>query len=105
MRKLILSAAALLTFGLASAQTGTTTTPQSQTPANTGTGQMDKAKTDPATSNDVVTKQNAKQNNNEVQPRKDEIKTQDHVKSTPSPSIVQDTVRTTKKSKRAKQRT
>jgi hypothetical protein len=90
MKKIFLSLAAMLTFGIASAQISPAQPQQTQPdPANTATDANTKAKKDANVQNDVVNPSAAPQGN-DVQPRKDELKTRDHVKSTPDPSTVKD---------------
>ena len=107
MKKIILTLAAIFIISIASAQTDPKQVPQPpQTPSTplppppSKTALKEKPLTDAEIQSDAVNKQPKKQG--EVQPRKDELKTQNHVKSTPSPGTVNDTVRTVKKDKRAK---
>jgi hypothetical protein len=100
MKKMILSLAAMLMFGIASAQTGPTTTRPVQPEApKTGMEEKDKVKKDAEIQNDVNQDPEKK-----VVPKKDELKTRDHVKSTPDPDKKKDTVATTKKVRKAKKR-
>lgn len=103
MKKIILSLAAMLTFGIASAQID---------PAQPQQTQPDPAKgVEPDTKNKVDTKVDvpidpATQNSqtgviDDTQPRKDELKTRDHVKSTPDPAIVKDKTTADTKSRKA----
>lgn len=98
MKKIILSLTALLAFSIASAQTEpkTTKNPANQTP--TTTTQPDKT----AVGGAVVDDKNKKGSDGEmIQPRKDEMKTTDHVKSTPATGTMTDTT-TTNNAKRPK---
>jgi len=97
MKKIIMTMAAVLTLSIASAQTDPKQVPQTpQTP----TTPMPPAKTDIKSKpiqdseiqTDAVNKQPKKQG--EVQPRKDELKTQDHVKGTTKP-MTADTIKPT----------
>lgn len=105
MKKIILTMAAIFTIGIASAQTDPKQVPQSpQTPSTPlpppKTEIKDKPIKDAEIQNDAVNKQPKKQG--EVQPRKDELKTQGHVKSTPMPTTVSDTVKAVKKTSKSK---
>lgn len=107
MKKIILTLAAIFTIGIASAQTDPKLVPQpAQTPSTplppppSKTALKEKPVSDAQIQVDAVNKQAKKQG--EIQPRKDELKTQNHVKGTPSPATVSDTVRAVKKDKRAK---
>jgi hypothetical protein len=101
MKKIILSLAAVLVFGIASAQTEPKQEPQITPPPPPKTVIKEtKPVKDAEIQNDAVSKQPKMEG--EVQPRRDELKTQDHVKSTPDPATVKDTVRPVKKAKMAK---
>jgi hypothetical protein len=107
MKKIILTMAAILTIGIASAQTDPKQVPQPpQTPSTPlpppppKTEIKDKPVKDAEIQNDAVTKQPKKQG--EIQPRKDELKTQGHVKSTSQPATVNDTVKAVKKNAKTK---
>jgi hypothetical protein len=106
MKKILMTLAALLTLSIASAQTDPKQVPL---PPQTPTTPMPPAKTDIKSKpiqdseiqTDAVNKQPKKQG--EVQPRKDELKTQDHVKGTTKP-VASDTIKSTKsQSKKRKQ--
>lgn len=100
MKKMILTMAAILTIGVAAAQTEPRQVPQPPTtplpPPKTEI--KDKPVKDEEIQKDGVTKEPKMQG--EVQPRKDELKTQGHIKSTPNPSTVNDTVKPVKKVKK-----
>lgn len=98
MRKIILSLGAILTMGIASAQTDPKQPAQvPQTPPPPKTELKAKQVKDAEIQKDAVTKQPKKEG--EVQPLKDEMKTHDHVKST---SKVKDTIKTVKKITKSK---
>lgn len=84
MKKVILSLGALLAFSIASAQTDPQQVqPQTQTQSQTKTTTQQNDKT--AVKGAVVNDANKTGADGEmVQPRKDELKTRDHVKSTPA---------------------
>jgi hypothetical protein len=105
MKNLILTMAAIFTVGIAAAQTDPKQVPQPPQAPSTAlpapkTEIKGKPVKDAEIQNDAVNKQPKMQG--EVQPRKDELKTQNHVKSTPNPSVVNDTVKPVKKPKKAK---
>jgi hypothetical protein len=107
MKKIILTLAAIFTIGIAFAQTDPKQVPQPpQTPLAPlpppppKTEIKDKPIKDAEIQNDAVTKQPKKQG--EIRPRKDELKTQNHVKSTSQPAIVNDTVKAVKKTPKTK---
>lgn len=92
MKKLIL-AAALFAFGAGYSQTDPKQAPQqTQNPAQTV---PDKTNQDAEIQNDVINRQATPAT--DVQPRKDELKTRDHVKSTPDPAVLKDTINQKKK--------
>ena len=82
MKKIVLSMAALFAFGIASAQTDPVPEPQ---PAPVDPATKMEVKMQP----DVVHKKDIKDDG--TQSRKDKIITQEHVKSTPDPSIAKET--------------
>lgn len=93
MKKIILTMAAVLTLSIASAQTDPKQVPQPpQTPPVKTDSKLKPVK-DAEIQKDAVNKQSKKAG--EVQPRKDEIKTREHVKSTTKPSTP-DTIRPTR---------
>ena len=99
MKKIFLSLTALLAFGIASAQTTNSTTNTTAQPKNKSTSSGMNDKTDvkgPIVQKDA-TRSGA--DGEMIQPRKDEVKTTDHVKSTPTPNTMKDTT-TTKNAKR-----
>lgn len=87
MKKIILSAIAMLAFGIASAQTDPKTPPTAPTPPSPQVTPEDKKAND-ATMNQVPATSEQRKKMDGAQPRKDELKTQDHVKSTPDPEAV-----------------
>ena len=98
MKKLILTVAAVFSLTIAAAQTDPKQVPQ---PTQTPAAQQKSTKTDikakkpikdAELQNDAVTKQQKTQG--DVQPRKDEIKTQNHAKSTSKPAVM-DTLKPT----------
>lgn len=93
MKKIILSLAAVLAFGIASAQTEPK--PVKREPAKTNS-ETDKAKKDAEIQSNIL--------GDTVQARKDEIKTRDHVKSTPDPDRKRDSVAAKKKVKKMMKR-
>ncbi len=102
MKKIMMTLGAILAFGIASAQVPPSQPQQTQPdPVPTVNGKDRKTKKDATIQQDsdpakpVTTEQ--------VQPRKDELKTRDHVKSTPEPNTVKDTAdrkKTTMKKKK-----
>lgn len=92
MKRIIVTLTALLTFGMASAQTEPK--PIKREPAKT-TEIPDKAKKDAEIQN---------MPGDTAMPRKDEIKTRDHVKSTPDRDRAKDTTATKNKVKKSKKR-
>jgi hypothetical protein len=99
MKKIFLSLAAMLVFGIASAQTEPKQQPAQPQPVNV-TDDKDKAKKDAEIQNDV----NHPNRGNEIVPRKDEIKTRDHVKSSPDTDKVKDTITVKRANKKATKR-
>lgn len=90
MKKIVLTLGAVLTFGIASAQVPPSQPQQTQPdPITTKKDAETKAKKDANVQNDVLAP-------TEAQQRKDELKTRNHVKSTPSPSITKDTINSKK---------
>lgn len=102
MKKIFLSLAAMLTFGIASAQISPTQ-PQQTQPDPVNTTNPANPKKDTNVKNDVLDPAKPLQGN-EVPPRKDELKTRDHVKSTQSPATVKDSADTRKKSMKPKRK-
>lgn len=108
MKKIILSLAAIFTMGIAAAQTDPKDPKQMPQPPQAPstpltppqTDSKQKAVKDQEIQRDGVTREPKMPG--EVQPRKDELKTQGHVKSTPKPSAVSDTVKPGKQSKKVK---
>ncbi|MHA3787618.1 hypothetical protein ACX0HA_05345 [Flavobacterium hauense] len=100
MKKILLTMAAILVLGIASAQTDPKQVPPApSTPMPPPKTELkDKPVKDEEIQKDAVNRQPKKQG--EIQPRKDELKTQNHVKSTPQPSTLNDTVKPVKKAKR-----
>ncbi|HYD90135.1 MAG TPA: hypothetical protein VEA37_01450 [Flavobacterium sp.] len=102
MKKIFITLGAVLAFGIASAQTDPKQPQQPQAPPETP-----KADIKPKSLEDAEIQNDAVSNNpkkpGEVQPRKDELKTQGHVKSTLHTEGVQDTVRPVKKAKKKRQ--
>lgn len=75
---------ALLAFGIASAQNDSPTPPPATAPAmQQMTPEIKKEKTDAKSQNQVPATSEQRKMRDGAQPRKDELKTQDHVKSTP----------------------
>ncbi|AWH85170.1 hypothetical protein HYN59_08555 [Flavobacterium album] len=99
MKRIFLSLAAVFAFGIASAQTEPKTVKPMQPEPPKTTDVKDKAKEDAEIQNDVN-----KDPEDAIVPRKDELKTRDHVKSTPDPKTVKDTVATKKKMRKSKKR-
>lgn len=104
MKKVIMTIVAVFSISIAVAQTDPKQVPQPpQTPSTPlpppKTDIKDKPVKDAEIQNDAVNKQPKPQG--EVQPRKDEIKTQNHVKSTSRPTV-NDTIKAMKKDKKAK---
>lgn len=104
MKKTFMTLAAIFSISMAFAQTDPKQVPQPpqtpSTPVTPKTEIKDKPVKDEEIQNDAVNKQPKPAG--EVQPRKDEIKTQDHVKSTSRPETVTDTVKAVKKDKKKK---
>lgn len=102
MKKIIFTLGAMLAFSITSAQTDPEQPQQPQAPPET-------PKTDiqPKTLKDAEIQNDAVSNNpkkpGEAQPRKDELKTQGHVKSTLHTEEAKDTVRAVKKPKKKRQ--
>ena len=102
MKKIIFTLGAMLAFGIASAQTDPKQPPQPQAPPETPkTDIQPKSLEDAEIQNDAVS--NNPKKPGEVQPRKDEIKTQNHVKATPRPETVKDTAKAVKPKKKKRQ--
>lgn len=105
MKNILMTLGAVLTFGIASAQIPPSQPQQTQPdPVTTKKDAENKAKKDANVQNDRLDPTRAPEGN-EVQPRKDELKTRGHVKSTPDPAITKDTInskknKTVKKAKR-----
>jgi len=106
MKRLMLALAAMLTFGVASAQINPAQPQQTQPDPADAVAPAD-AKNTADKKVDVQVDATSRQETtvDGVQPRKDEIKTEDHVKSTPDPSTVQDKEKTPVKKNRKKKRT
>lgn len=106
MKKIILSAIAMLAFGIASAQTDPKTPPVAPTPPSPQvTPEEKKANADANVQNQIPQTSEQRREMDGAQPRKDELKTRDHVKSTPDPEAVKNNSedkKMTKKSKRKK---
>lgn len=106
MKKIILSAIAMLAFGIASAQTEPKTPPVAPTPPSPQvTPEEKKANADANMQNQIPQNSQQRMEMDGAQPRKDVLKTQDHVKSTPDPEAVKNNssdVKTEKRSKRKK---
>ena len=102
MKKILLSLGALLVFGIARAQTEPKppVVPDTKKPARTTTDVVEKYKKDNTIKPDVVNRQTP-QGDDGVQPRKDELVTQDHIKSTPKPQTVKKATATKKIRKNA----
>lgn len=93
MKKIVLTLGAVLAFGLAHAQTDPQQVkPETKKTPNTETDVMKENEKDMQIRPDAVSKQQKPTNPDGTQPRKDEIITNDHVKSTPNPERVKDTV-------------
>lgn len=88
MKKLILSLAAILTFSIASAQIDPDQPQQTQPDPVKGVEPDSKNKADRDV--DVPIAPETMENSEDKDPLKDELKTKDHVKSTPDPAIVKD---------------
>ncbi|MGV3461186.1 MAG: hypothetical protein ACO1N9_12110 [Flavobacterium sp.] len=104
MKKIILSAIAMLAFGIASAQTDPKTPPTSPTPPSPQVTADDKKANDATMQDQVPATSEQRKKMDGAQPRKDELKTQDHVKSTPDPETVktENDRKAVKKSKKKK---
>lgn len=100
MKKIFLSLAALFIVGVAYAQTDPNQPPVPPSPQETTKAETRNTKKPVELSKDAV--DNQQKPEGRVQPRKDEIKTQDHVKSTPIPERKKDTVKQLKKDSRKK---
>lgn len=98
MKKVFIMMGAVLSFGIASAQTDPKQPPQAPdtppTPVTTDMTPADADQKDPNAQTTVIEKSVKR---DKVQPRKAELKTRDHVKSTPNPERVRDTAKTSKK--------
>jgi hypothetical protein len=106
MKKILLTLGVVLTFGIASAQVPPTQPQQAQPdPVTTKKDAEIRARKDANMQKDRVDPANAPQGN-DVQPMKDELKTRNHVKSTPDPAITKDTINSkrTKTTNRPKRR-
>lgn len=103
MKKVFIMLGAVLSFGIASAQTDPKQPPQAPdtppTPVTTDMPPADADQKDPNAQTTVIEKSVKR---DKVQPRKTELKTRDHVKSTPDSERVRDTVKTQRKTKRTK---
>ena len=102
MKKILLTLGAMLVFSIASAQTDPKKPPTLQGPPETPKSYIQpKSLEDAEIQNDAVS--NNPKKPGELQPRKDELKTQDHVKATPRPETVTDTVKAVKLKKKKRQ--
>mgnify|MGYP005846349779 CR=1 FL=1 len=92
MKNLILSLAALFSVSVATAQINTTQPQQTQPDPVKGVEPDSKTKADPAVAVPIDPQTTKDQTGviDDTQPRKDELKTRDHVKSTPDSDIVKD---------------
>lgn len=91
MKKIMITLGAILTFGIASAQVPPSQPQQTQPdPVPTVKDKDKKTKKDASIQNQVIDPSKPV-TTDQVQPRKDELKTRDHVKSTPEPNTVKDT--------------
>jgi hypothetical protein len=88
MKKLIMSLAAILTFGIASAQIDPEQPQQTQPDPVKGVEPDSKNKADRDV--DVPIDPQTIETRKDKDPLKDELKTKDHVKSTPDPAVVKD---------------
>lgn len=100
MKKIFLTLGAVLVFSIASAQTDPKQAQVPQTPPATTKIETDKTVKEVEITKDAIDK-DAKPEG-QVQPRKDEIKTREHVKSVPKPATATDTVKAVNKTKRKK---
>ena len=102
MKKILLTLGAMLVFSIASAQTDPKKPPTLRGPPETPKSDIQpKSLEDAEIQNDAVS--NNPKKPGEVQPRKDELKTQDHVKATPKPDTVSDTAKVVKPKKKKRQ--
>lgn len=97
MKKIMITLGAILTFGIASAQVPPSQPQQTQPDPVPTVKDKDKKTKKDATMQQAVDPAKPV-TTDQVQPRKDELKTRDHVKSTPNPDTMKDTAGT----KRAK---
>lgn len=104
MKKILFTLGAVLIFGIASAQVPPSQPQQTHPdPVTTKKDAETKAKKDANVQNDRIEPTRAPQGN-ELQPRKDELKTRDHVKSTPDPKITKDTINSKKNKNNIRQK-
>ncbi len=96
MKKIVMAIGAVFCCGLINAQTPPPEElEKKENPAtNTTPEVIEDVKENSEIKRDVINKQNE---DLEVQPRKDQIRTRKHIKNTPDPSIVNDTVRAIKR--------
>jgi hypothetical protein len=102
MKKIILSIAAILTFSIASAQIDKDQPQQTQPDPVNGVEPDTKNKADQSVDVPIDPQTLEEQKSQNHDPMKDELKTEDHMKSTPDPSIVKD--KTKEDSKKATDR-
>lgn len=104
MKKILMTLGAILTFGIASAQVPPSQPQQTQPdPVPTVKDKDKKTNKDANIQNQVIDPAKPV-TTDQIQPRKDELKTRDHVKSTPDPNTVKDTAADRKKTKMKKKK-
>lgn len=97
MKKIFTLLSALFIYGVAAAQTERSTE-KPENPAKTTPEVMEEGKKDAKLKHDVITKDDKRQDG--AAPRKNQIRTRDHEKSTPKLERVTDTARTSVSPKR-----
>ena len=99
MKKIVMVIGAVFCYGVINAQTPPSEElEKKENPAtNTTTEVIEDVKERSEIKRDVINKQNE---DLEVQHRKDQIRTRKHIKSTPDPSIVNDTAKAIKRKKK-----
>jgi len=107
MKKIILSLASMLTFSIATAQIDPVQPQQTKPDAVQGVEPDSKNKADTKIAVPLETRADKDNTGviNDRQQRKDEIKTDEHVKSTPDPAVVKDKEERTRKTTKSKKAT
>ncbi|WP_159800073.1 hypothetical protein [Flavobacterium sp. MK4S-17] len=91
MKKIFFTLSAMLAFGIAAAQTEPEVNEKPENPASTTPAVMEKAKENSKLKRDIVNRQTTE--DAKVKPRKSQLRTRKHLKSTPDADRVGDTVK------------